>query len=131
VLVAMKMVPYGPPAMTIAVAGLPKPILAPARMQVQIPAGTLIDIEVAKAISSADIDKGSPITFMVSHRIFVNGVLVIDRGAVATAWAIKSQRAGSRGQGSRFEFAMENVVAVDGSRILIQLSNEVTWGLKK
>src|SRR5258708_6671956 len=50
VLAAMKMVPYGPPAMAVAVAESPKTIVAPARGQVQIPAGTVIDIEAAKAI---------------------------------------------------------------------------------
>lgn len=120
---AMKMVPYGPPAMVVA--GPAKTVVAPARGQVQIPAGTVIGIEAAKAISSADVDKGNAITFLVSRRVFVNGVLVIDRGAVATARVIKSKRAGSWGRGGTLEFAMENVVAVDGTRIPIQLSNEV------
>jgi len=123
VLMAMKMVPYGPPAM--AVAGPPKTMVAPARVQVHIPAGTMIDIEAAKAISSADVDKGNVITFLVSRRVFVNGVLVIDRGAVATALAIRSKRAGSWGRGGTLEFALENVVAVDGTQIPIRLSNEV------
>jgi hypothetical protein len=128
VLVAMKMVPYGPPAMAVA---RPSKNVAPARSQVQIPAGTLIEIEAAKAISSADVDKGNAIIFLVSRRVFVNGVLVIDRGAFATARAIKSQRAGSWGRGGTLEFAMENIVAVDGTRIPIQLSNEMIWAPKK
>jgi hypothetical protein len=123
VLMAMKMVPYGPPAM--AVAAPPKTMVAPPRVQVRIPAGTMIDIEAAKAVSSADVDKGNVITFLVSRRVFVNGVLVIDRGAVATALAIKSKRAGSWGRGGTLEFALENVVAVDGTQVPIRLSNEV------
>lgn len=123
VLMAMKMVPYGPPAM--AVTGPPKTVVAPARGQVQIPAGTVIGIEAAKAVSSADVDEGNAITFLVSRRVLVNGVLVIDRGAVATARVIKSKRAGSWGRGGTLEFAMENVVAVDGTRIPMRLSNGV------
>lgn len=123
VLAAMKMVPYGPPAMVVA--GPPKPPAAPARGQVQIPAGTLIDLEAAKAFSSANVDRGNPITFLVSRRVFVNGVLVIDRGAVATARTIKSERAGSWGRGGTLEFTMEDVVAVDGTRIPIRLSSQL------
>jgi hypothetical protein len=123
VLMAMKMVPYGPPAMVVG--GPPKTVVAPARSQVQIPAGTVIDIEAAEATSSADLDRGNAITFLVSRRVFINGVLVIDRGAVANARIIKSKRAGSWGRGGTFEFAMENVVAVDGTRVPIRLSNEV------
>jgi hypothetical protein len=119
---AMKMVPYGPPAMVV---GPPKTVVAPARGQVKIPAGTVIGIEAAQAVSSADVDRGNAITFLVSRRVFVNGVLVIDRGAVATARIIKSKRAGSWGRGGTLEFATDNVVAVDGTRIPIRLSNEV------
>ncbi len=128
VLAAMKMVPYGPPAM--AVARLPQ-IVPPARSQVEVPAGTLIEIEAAKAISSADVDKGNAIIFLVSRRVFVNGVLVIDRGAVAKARLTKSERKGSRGRGGTLEFAMENVVAVDGSQIPVQLTKEMIWTPKK
>jgi hypothetical protein len=123
VLMAMKMVPYGPPAMVVA--GPPKTVVAPARSQVQIPAGTMIGIEAAQAVSSADVERGNAITFLVSRRVFVNGVLVIDRGAVATARIIKSKRPGSWGRGGTLEFATDNVVAVDGTRIPIRLSNEV------
>ena len=120
---AMKMVPYGPPAMVVG--GPPKTVVAPARGQVKIPAGTVIGIEAAQAVSSADVDRGNAITFLVSRRVFVNGALVIDRGAVATARIIKSKRAGSWGRGGTLDFALENVVAVDGTRIPIRLSNEV------
>ena len=120
---AMKMVPYGPPAMVVG--GPPKTVVAPARGQVKIPAGTLIGIEAGQAVSSADVDRGNAITFLVSRPVFVNGVLVIDRGAVATARIIKSKRAGSWGRGGTLEFATDNVVAVDGTRIPIRLSNEV------
>ena len=123
VLMAMKMVPYGPPAMVVA--GPPKTVVAPARSKVQVPAGTVIEIEAAEAISSADIDRGNAITFLVSRRVSVNGVLVIDRGAVANARIIKSKPAGSWGRGGTLEFAGENVVAVDGTRVPIRLSNEV------
>ncbi len=47
---AMKMVPYGPPAMVVG--GPPKTVVAPARGQVKIPAGTVIGIEAAQAVSS-------------------------------------------------------------------------------
>ena len=123
VLMAMKMAPYGPPAMVVG--GPPKAVVAPARIQVQIPAGTVIEIEAANATSSADLERGNAITFLVSRRVFVNGVLVIDRGAVANARKINSRPAGSWGRPGTLEFAGENVVAVDGTRVPIRLSNEV------
>lgn len=118
---AMKMVPYGPPAMVVA--RPPKAVVAPAK--VRIPAGSVIGIEAAQAVSSANVDEGSLITFVVSRRLFVNGAMVIDRGAIATARIIKSKPAGSWGRGGTLEFALEDVVAVDGTRIPIRLLNEV------
>ena len=123
ILMAMKMVPYGPPAM--AVAGPAKPVTPPATIRVKIPAGTVIALEPAKAISSAKVQDGSRITFLVTRRVFVNSVLVIDRGAIATARVTKSKRAGSWGRAGALNFAMEDVVAVDGSRIPIQLSQRL------
>ena len=46
ILMAMKMVPYGPPSM--AVAGPAKPVTPPATIRVKIPAGTVIAVEPAK-----------------------------------------------------------------------------------
>lgn len=123
ILMAMKMVPYGPPAM--AVAGPAKPVTPPATIRVKIPAGTVIPVEAATAISSAKVQDGSRINFLVTRRVFVNTVLVIDRGAIATARVIKSKRAGSWGRAGTLNFAMEDVVAVDGTRIPIQLSQRV------
>src|SRR5438093_1897067 len=123
ILMAMKMVPYGPPAM--AVAGPVKPVTAPATIRVKIPAGTMIAVEPAKAISSAKVQDGSRITFLVTRRVFVNSVLVIDRGAIATARVPKIRRAASWGRAGTLNFAMEDVVAVDGTRIPIQLSQRV------
>ena len=122
VLMAMLMVPYGPPAVPVAVT---KSETALRTARVQIPAGTVIGVETAHPVSSADLDKGSPITFLVSRRVFVNGVLVIDRGAVARARVIKSKRAGSWGRAGTLDFAIEDVVAVDGTRVPIQLSDGV------
>ena len=123
ILMAMKMVPYGPPAM--AVARPAKPVTPPATVRVKIPAGTVIAVEPASAISSAKVQDGSRINFLVTRRVFVNSVLVIDRGAIATARVINSKRAGSWGRAGALNFAMEDVVAVDGTRIPIQLSQRV------
>ena len=121
VLMAMRMVPYGPPA---TVAGA-KTEAAPERARVQIPAGTLVGLVPANVISSADVNNESPITFLVTRRVFVNEVLVIERGAVARARVIKTRRARGWGRAGTIEFMLEDVIAVDGARIPIRLSDHV------
>jgi hypothetical protein len=121
VLMAMRMVPYGPPAMAVA----PKAAVPPDMGRVRIPLGTVIGVEPTKALSSADVANGNAITFLVSRRVLVNGVLVINRGAVARGRVTKSKRAGFWGRPGKLDFAMEDVLAVDGTRIPIQLSDGV------
>ena len=121
VLSAMTLVPYGPAA-----TDLPAPAeAAPLTATVEIPVGTIIEVEPASPISTADVVKGSTLTFLVSRRVFVNKVLVIDRGAVARARVIKSKGSGSWGRGGTLRWIMEDVVAVDGTRVPVQFSGQV------
>lgn len=121
VLIAMTMVPYGPPSAVLA----EKVMAEPETVTVTIPAGTIVRVEAAHAVSSADVKEGGLIDFVVSRRVIVNGVLVIDRGAVARARVIRSKRGSSWGRAGLLEFALEDVVAVDGSRLPVQLSKYV------
>ncbi|MBA2528213.1 MAG: hypothetical protein H0V18_20885 [Pyrinomonadaceae bacterium] len=121
VLKAMTLAPYGPPA-TASVAS-PKP--APQTAKVRIPVGTVIEVETASRISTADVDKGARLIFLVSRQVFVDNVLVIARGAVARARVIKSKRSGAWGRGGKLDWIMEDVLAVDGTRVPIQFSGQV------
>jgi hypothetical protein len=119
IVMAMKMVPYGPPATKPAEPA--KKIVPPATIAVQIPEGTVVAVEAVKTISSADIEKGNQIPFVVARRVFVNGVLAIDHGAAVSGRVIKSSPAGFWGRGGTLEIALEDVLAVDGTRIPIKL----------
>jgi hypothetical protein len=122
VLLAMKTAPYGPPAHGL---GRPAAPVAPATRAVRIPAGSVINVEAARSVSSADVVKGSPITFIVTRRLVVNGTLAIDHGAAVNGRVIKRNSPALFGRGGSLEFALEDVVAVDGTRVPIQLSKGV------
>jgi hypothetical protein len=121
VLMAMTMVPYGPPAATQG----NKTTAIPEIARVQIPGGTVVEVETAAPVSSADVGEGSAMTFLVSRQVVVNGVLVIDRGAMARAYVIKSKRAGAWGRGGSLDWVLVYVVAVDGTRVPIKLSDRL------
>lgn len=121
VLKAMTLAPYGPPA-TAPVAS-PKP--PPPTAKVEISVGTIIEVEPASPISTADVENGTHLTFLVSRQVFVNRVLVIARGAVARATVIKSKGSGAWGRGGTLNWIMEDVVAVDGTRVPIQFFGQV------
>ena len=90
----------------------------------QIPAGTTIEVETARAVSSANVKVGSEITFLTTKRVFVNGVLAIERGAVARARVVKVQRARGWGRPGMLAWELQYVVGIDGTRIPIQLAGK-------
>lgn len=119
VLVAMKMAPYGPPAL----ADVDSKISQLAA-QAQILAGTTIELETVRAVSSYDAPVGTPITFLTTRRVYVENTLVIERGAVAKARVVKSRRARGWGRAGMLAWELEYVVGVDGTRIPIQLTGQ-------
>lgn len=118
VLMVMKVVPYGPPGLADVDSRI-KEI-----PHSEIPAGTVIEVETATATSSAKAVEGDSITFLTTRRVYVNDVLVIDRGAVARARVVKAKSAKALGRAGMLSWELEYVVAVDGTRIPITLSGK-------
>lgn len=119
ILLVMKLVPNGPPGLAD-VDSKPK-VVAP---RVEIPEGTVIEVETATTTSSATAVAGSSITFLAKRRVFVDNVLVIERGAVARARVVKAKSAGAWGRAGMLAWELEYIVAVDGTRIPITLAGK-------
>ena len=123
VIMAMVMVPYGPPATNLRAIPVAEP--APPTTRIQVPAGAVLQIEPASPVSSAVAREGDQIRFLVTRRVLVNGVEVIERGAVAKGHIIKSKPAKSWGRGGLLAWVLDSVVAADGTRIPIKLSDRL------
>ncbi len=123
VVMAMVMVPYGPPSATPMTVPVAEP--APPTTRIRIPAGTVLQIEAAVPVSSADASEGDKIKFLVSRRVLVNGVVVIERGSLVRAHVVKSKPAESWGRGGLLGWVVEDVVAVDGTIVPIKLSDRL------
>jgi hypothetical protein len=119
VIVAMKAVPSGPPAL-----GEVEARVKAFTAQAQIPAGTIIELESVRAYSSANMPVGSLMTFVATRQVFVNKVLVIDRGAVARAHVVQRKRAATWGRPGMLAWEMQYVTAVDGTEVPIQLAGK-------
>lgn len=118
VLRAMKTAPNGPPALADVDTNVtPAP-------RVQIPEGTVIEVETLKETSSAKVKEGDAITFLAKRRVYVNNVLVIERGAVARARVVKARNAKPLGRAGMLAWEMEYIVGIDGTRIPIALSGK-------
>lgn len=82
-----------------------------------LPGGTRVEIELAHTVSSADLKEGDPVTFHVVNPVAIDGSIVIERGAVATARVVKAEGGRRWARGGSLTWAIRDVVAVDGQRI--------------
>ena len=83
----------------------------------QIPDGTPIDIEAPYRLNSTDFKANDKISFHVVNPVKINGVTVIEQGAVATGRIDKAKRGGHFGKAGLFVWTMQSVTAIDGSQI--------------
>ncbi|MGA9996947.1 MAG: hypothetical protein WBP93_16130 [Pyrinomonadaceae bacterium] len=86
----------------------------------KIPNGTPVDIESAFTVSSQEVKAGDFLSFRVVNPVLINGVTVIAAGATATARVDKSSRGAHFGRAGRLVWTLQDVTAVDGTRIPLQ-----------
>lgn len=91
----------------------------PAIREAKLAAGTLIEVEVAYTANSIDMKPGERISFRVLVPIIVDGVTVIERDALVTARVTQAKRGGHWGKAGRLAWSMEDVIAVDNSRVTL------------
>ena len=92
---------------------------------IKIPAGTKLDIEAAYTVSSFDVRPGDLLSFRVLVPVSVEGVTVIEKGALVTARVVEAKRGGHWGKAGRLSWTMQDVVAVDGQRLAVQTRDEI------
>lgn len=120
VLEAMTIAPNGPASIDVA----DKNFVAKT-VDLTLPAGTNVEIENAFSVSSADLEKGNRITFLVTRPVFVNGALGIARNAVATGRVVDIKKAQGWGRPGELTWEMEDVFAVDGTRVPLRVSESL------
>jgi hypothetical protein len=119
----MVKVPSGPPTSQFAELASAEP--NPRTRKVKMPRGTEIQVETAYPVSSDHTQEGSTITLLVVQPVYIDGVLTIGRGAVAKARVAKAKKAQSWGRAGALDWEMEYIVAVDGTQIPSELSDEL------
>ena len=89
---------------------------------ITIPDGTPLEVEATHTVSSAEVEEGSAVSFTVVHPVVINGTTVIARGARATARVTKAKKGGSWGRAGTLAWMMQDVIAVDGSKVPLEFS---------
>ena len=88
--------------------------------QIVIPAGMPIEIEAASTVDSFQVQSGELLSFRVLVPVRVDGLTVIDKDALVTASVVEAKRGGHWGRAGRLSWTMQDVIAVDGTRIPVQ-----------
>ena len=120
----MSVVPNGPP-------NLPEtdqPNTDSLLKTVKLGQGAAITVETLYPVSSASFKLNNTIAFSVVSPVYVDGVLLIPRGTIARAKIVKLKKAGTFGRGGALTIEMEQIVAIDGTRIPVQLTAEAEGG---
>lgn len=89
---------------------------------IKIPANTPISIESAHNITSATVKNGDTITFYVVSPVIIDGITVIEQGALVNGKIALAKKAGRWGRAGTFAWTFEEVFATDGK--IIPLKNE-------
>ena len=100
------------------------------RVAVRVPAGTPVELETAYTINSQLVRAGDAVSFRVVNPVVVDGQVVVEKGAAATAVVTKAERGGHFGRAGRIAWTMKEVTAADGTRIPLQFSGRVVGDSK-
>jgi hypothetical protein len=82
-----------------------------------VPDGTEIEIQLQNNASGEELKVGSLVDFVVVKPVVVNGVTIFEKDAGARARITTAKRAGHWGKAGKLEWAMQDVLAVDGNRV--------------
>ena len=92
--------------------------------EINLPEDTMVELRLSTGLQSNLIIEGQLISFSVVEPIKINDVIVIEGGARARGKVAKFRKAGSWGRGGEIFLEMQDVMAVDGSRIPLKLSRQ-------
>lgn len=90
---------------------------APADGVVNVPDGTEVEIQLTNNASGEELKVGSLVDFTVVKPVVVNGMTIFEKDAAGRARITTAKRAGHWGKAGKLEWAMQDLLAVDGNRI--------------
>jgi hypothetical protein len=100
------------------------------RVGVAVPAGTVVELETAYTINSQLVRAGDAVSFRVVNPVMVEGQVVIEKGAIATALVTRAERGGHWGRAGRIVWTLKEVTAADGSRVPLQFNGRMVGDSK-
>jgi hypothetical protein len=104
------------------------PSIRPPSREFKIPAGTPLDIEAVYTVSSVDMRPGDMLSFHVLIPVKVDGVIMIEKYSLVTGRVVDAKRGGHWGKAGRLSWTMQDVVAIDLTRVPLQAQKDLPTG---
>jgi hypothetical protein len=79
--------------------------------------GTEIEVSLTNNVSGQEANLGDTVDFTVLRPVQLNGVTIFEKGASARGRITTAKRSGHWGKAGKLEWAMQDIQAVDGSRV--------------
>ncbi len=95
------------------------------KRKLNLPAGTPLDIEATYTVSSRDMRPGDFLSFRVLVPVRIDGLTVIDVNSLVTGRVVKAKRGGHWGKAGKLVWTMQDVVAVDLTRVPLTVHQEL------
>ena len=89
----------------------------PADGIINVPDGMEIEIQLKNNASGEELKVGDIVDFVVVKPVQVNGLTIFEKEAAGRARITTAKRAGHWGHAGKLEWAMQDVMAADGTRI--------------
>ena len=103
----------------------------PAVRELKIPAGTPLEIETAFTVDSQYVRPEELISFRVLVPVRVGGVTVIEKYSLVTGRVVEAKRGRHWGRAGKLSWIMQDVVAVDLTRVPLQAVRDTPVGTNR
>jgi hypothetical protein len=98
--------------------------------EVKVSDGTEIEIILKNNASGQELKVGDIVDFSVVRPVVVDGVTIFDKDAPARARITTAKKAGHWGHAGKLEWAMQDVQAVDGNRVIARFTQRAVGDSK-
>lgn len=105
--------------------------LQPPTRELKIPAGTPLEIEAAYTVNSQYVRPEELISFRVLVPIKVDGFTVIEKYSLVSGRVVQAKRGGHWGKAGKLSWVMQDVVAVDLTRVQLQAVRDMPAGTNR
>jgi hypothetical protein len=100
-----------------AVTAQPTTVFSGPPVDVKVPDGTEIEIQLTNTLSGKTAKVGDVVDFTVLRPVEVNGATIFDRNASGRARVTTAKKSGRWGRAGKLEWVMQDVHAIDGTRV--------------